>query len=378
MLYRWAFDIGANSIGWAVFGLSSELKTIKLVDSGVRVFPDGRNPKSRTSNAVARRIARQARRRRDRYLKRRHRFMSQLIECGLMPIDKVDRKALEHLDPYELRVKALDEKIPLYQLGRLLFHLGQRRGFKSSRKDDGDVNEKGKISQGIERLQQVLAEYDCRTVGEFLAKRHTQREGTRIRAKGKGAKSFYDFYVHREMIAQEFDLIWQTQSQYYPEVLTDARKQQLRDTLLFQRKLRPVLPGMCVLDNTRHRSPLALPSIQQFRILQELNNIRVTDTNLHSRALTLEERNTLLDSLSQRKEATFSKIKEKIKIPDSYTFNLESATRTKLKGNSTAALLANNKAFGKSWYQKTLTEQDEIVEELVREADEKVLINTLM
>ena len=70
------------------------------------------------------------------YLKRRSRFMDALVRHGLMPNEILQRKALEHEDPWTLRVKGLDEELSLYQLGRALFHLQQRRGFKSNRKTD--------------------------------------------------------------------------------------------------------------------------------------------------------------------------------------------------------------------------------------------------
>ena len=75
MALRMGLDIGTNSIGWAMLSLTGENEErhpSALVDSGVRIFTDGRNPKNRQSNAVARRLSRQQRRMRDRYLKRRN------------------------------------------------------------------------------------------------------------------------------------------------------------------------------------------------------------------------------------------------------------------------------------------------------------------
>src|SRR5947207_4608698 len=45
-----------------------------------RIFPDGRNPQSKQSNAAGRRLARSARRRRDRYLQRRGKLMGRSEE----------------------------------------------------------------------------------------------------------------------------------------------------------------------------------------------------------------------------------------------------------------------------------------------------------
>ena len=136
---RLGFDLGTNSIGWAVYRLDgipsrSHVATVaELLDCGVRVFDDGRNPKDGRSLAEMRRIPRSARRRRDRYLERRGHLIALLVDLGLMPIDETERRNLAELDPYELRAHGLDKPLAPYELGRALFHLNQRRGFKSNR-----------------------------------------------------------------------------------------------------------------------------------------------------------------------------------------------------------------------------------------------------
>ena len=65
--YRLGIDVGSNSLGWFVVWLGSEGEPAGLGPGGVRIFPDGRDPKSKESNAADRRVARSMRRRRDRY-----------------------------------------------------------------------------------------------------------------------------------------------------------------------------------------------------------------------------------------------------------------------------------------------------------------------
>ena len=79
-------------------------------------------------------MARGQRRRRDRYLQRRAELMLALVEFGLMPKDEKERKEVQRLDPYRLRAQALDRPLEPFELGRALFHLDQRRGFRSNRK----------------------------------------------------------------------------------------------------------------------------------------------------------------------------------------------------------------------------------------------------
>ncbi len=140
MAYRLGLDLGTNSIGWCLFDLDGKGRPSGFLTMGVRVFPDVRNPKDKASNAATRRAARGMRRNRDRYLKRRTRLMAALIRHRLMPESETDRKALETIDPYELRARGLDEGLNLHEFGRALFHLGQRRGFLSNRKAERDAD----------------------------------------------------------------------------------------------------------------------------------------------------------------------------------------------------------------------------------------------
>ncbi|MBK1624153.1 hypothetical protein [Afifella marina] len=94
-------DIGTNSLGWAIIetlGEPGQYPEGRIVGCGVRIFSQsdmaGRDPQSKASLAVARREARGARRRRDRYLKRRRRLLDVLTEHGLMPGDPESQEAL--------------------------------------------------------------------------------------------------------------------------------------------------------------------------------------------------------------------------------------------------------------------------------------------
>jgi CRISPR-associated endonuclease Csn1 len=194
--YRLGLDLGTNSLGWFMVWLERDgdgWRPTGLGPGGVRVFPDGRDPQSGTSNAVDRRTARGARRRRDRFVDRRKDLMDTLIRYGLMPPDVNDRKALEALDPYELRAKALDGPLPASHVGRALFHLNQRRGFLSNRKVEKKDDDKGAIKQAASRLKEKMATNNACTLGQFLARRHQHRDPVRARNRASGPKAEYDF-----------------------------------------------------------------------------------------------------------------------------------------------------------------------------------------
>ena len=133
--WRLGLDLGTNSIGWSVFSLDKDNEVLELVDLGVRIFSDGRDSKTNEPLAVSRRIARGQRKSIYRRKLRRKQTFRLLQKQGLFPKDKNDCMKLKDLNPYELRIKALDEKLTPFELGRVLFNLSVRRGFKSNRKD---------------------------------------------------------------------------------------------------------------------------------------------------------------------------------------------------------------------------------------------------
>ena len=133
-------DLGPNSIGWALIkDDSDDPENSELIDLGVRVFPEGVDAfdtgkeKSRNED---RRVARGMRRQVLRRVRRRRYLRQALIEAGLWPADETEQAKLYALNPYPLRAKALNEKLTPHEIGRVLLHLNQRRGFLSNRKKD--------------------------------------------------------------------------------------------------------------------------------------------------------------------------------------------------------------------------------------------------
>ena len=243
--YRLGLDMGTNSIGWAAIELDESGAPSGILNMGVRIFPDGRNPRDEASNAVQRRVARGQRRRRDRYIKRREDLINALVDYGLMPRDENDRKRIaddaEHFDPYDLRARALDRPLKPFELGRALFHLDQRRGFKSNRKAAGDdESESKKTRADISELRRRIDESGARTLGEYLARR---------RKKGKAVRARPDMglYPDRAMYEREFDKIREAQKPH--QNLTDEQWDNLCQIIFFQRPLKPVDPGWCLFED---------------------------------------------------------------------------------------------------------------------------------
>ncbi len=366
--HRLGIDIGTNSIGWALFALDEQGNLETLVDAGVRIYSSSREPKTEDPLGKARREARQARRQRDRRLQRKERVMAELVRLGLMPAHRSARKGLERLDPYELRARALDRPLHPHELGRALFHLAQRRGFKSNR-IVGNEDEQGKVRKSIAELRKKIGDAGARTLGEYWYRR--LKRGERVRAS---------FWTERGMLEDEFRKILEAQKRLQPELAPTLDRALQGESCLFgrifhQRPLRAQKTGVCTIDGESPRAPWAHPLAQQFRILQDLANLRVqVPPEPGFRALTREEFTRLHGELSKRKELRFDRIRKLLGLPEDARFNLESEVRNKIEGDRIASILGAKKIFGKRWHALPLEEQQRIVERLLGEPEEKEIL----
>lgn len=387
-----ALDLGSASLGWALIG------NHRIVSTGVRVFPEGVDRDKQggeLSKNEQRRIARGQRRQIARRAKRKRVLRKALVEAGLYPNDPDEQLVLDEQDPYELRRRALDEALHPHEIGRILIHLNQHRGFLSNRKAEREKKrEDSKILKSISDLAERISAGEDRTLGEHLA-RHTAKPGevttTEHRVRGQ--------HTRRDMYEQEFNAIWEAQREFHPQLLTDKLKygakgpqsfpadpthreggsplQQygIHGIIFFQRKMYwpEEAVGFCELEPRLRRCPRADRLAQKARLFQEVNNLRLIDAGDQERELTPDEREKLLAYLRAEESRTFDEIRKHLGLLERTRFKQERLTkdsnepggRTKLKGMETDALLANKKLFGKAWHDRPEDEKDEIVRTLL-------------
>ena len=393
-MIRLGLDIGTNSIGWWLYEITNG-QLIRVVDGGVRIFSDGRVAKTGASLAVGRRDARAMRRRRDRYLQRRAMLMKRLAAAGLMPADPVEAQALTLLDPFALRAQGLDHALPLPHLGRALFHIDQRRGFKSNRKTDGGNNEGGKIKDGTARLDQAMMAAGARTYGEFLHKRRTAAEDPRavpavrtrlaMRKDNETGKeeAGYDFYPDRRHLEGEFHKLWRAQERHHPS-LTDELHDLLFETIFYQRPLKEPAVGRCLFF-PQDRLSKAHPLTQQRVLYETVNNLRITSNGRASRPLTLEQRDQLITVLNGKTplkspggtRLTLAALAKELKLKGE-KFTLETAARDAIACDPVRASLAYADRFGSRWSTLPWESQWALIQRLQTEEDAGKLAAWLM
>ena len=395
MLTRLALDVGTSSIGWILYEIVND-RPVRILDGGVRIFGDGREAKTGQSLAVGRRNARAMRRRRDRYLRRRAMLMKRMAEAGLMPQDPDEAAALTALDPYALRAAGLDQPLPLTHLGRALFHLNQRRGFKSNRRTDKGNNEGGLIADASARLDQAMMAAGARSYGEFLHKRRASVDDARavaaVRTRinphltGEDGKEQpgYDFYPDRHHLEEEFHKLWQAQAPHHPELTPDLRDL-IFETIFHQRPLKTPAIGRCLFLPER-RLPKAHPLTQQRTLYETVNMLRVTAPRQPKRRLTREERDKIITALNGKAPAkspsanklTLVALKKVIKLCADESFSLETAMRDAIACDPVRMSLAHPERYGPGWSALNTDQQWEIIQHLRDEQDGEKLVDWLV
>lgn len=399
MYWRLGLDIGTNSIGWWAFQVEpvasngeGPWRVVASLDGGVRIFADGREPSSAgrvgESLAVARRTARGMRRNRDHRRNRIAALVTELIRLDLLPSDRSERDKLfqncgkkdgdpERYNPYRLRSEALERPLQKWELGRVLFHLGLRRGYKSNRKEASD-EDGGKLKERIEALRAGL---DGQTLGQYLWRRYQADATAGLRFRGDET-----LYSERSMYAEEFDAIRARQQEHHE--LTDDDWERLKtQRILFQWPLRPVERGWCEFLDGERRHWKDTPIAHDFRIYQELNQLHWIDRDLAEHFLDAEQRDKVLDLLLNRKsQVTFAALR-KLKrddgdplFPRGSKFNLESEKRKSLNPHRIAARMLASDGLRKLWLDRANTEGDEldaIFEALHRAEDDESAMSAL-
>jgi len=213
-------DLGTNSIGWAVVNeAENENEKSSIVKLGVRVNPltvdeltNFEKGKSITTNAD-RTLKRSMRRNLQRYKLRRENLIELLKANHFIDDDTVlsENGNRTTFETYRLRAKAATTEISLAEFARVLLQINKKRGYKSSRK--AKSTEEGQLIDGMEIAKRL---YD-----ENLTPGQLSLELLKC-----GKKYLPDFY--RSDLQAEFDKVWDVQKQFYPELLTDELKENIR------------------------------------------------------------------------------------------------------------------------------------------------------
>ena len=315
-------DTGTNSLGWAI--VEKQADEYHLLDKGVNIFQEGvKIEKGIESSKAAERTAHKAARVRNYRIKlRKIRLLRILSDAHLCPpLSKVELSAWRlkkeypknelfmqwqstddesEKTPYAYRHKCLHDCLDFssitdrYILGRAFYHMIQRRGFLSNRKDQSG-DDTGMVKESISNLTQEMHDAGYEYLGDYFYSLYN-----------KGEKIRNHYTARNEHYLAEFKAICEKQDldkNLGPEVV-----RQIEKAIFDQRPLKSQKGqvGKCVFEKNKTKCPSSHPMYEEFRMLSFINNIKIQTPNDDVlRPLSPEERALIMPLFFRKSKKLF-------------------------------------------------------------------------
>ena len=375
-------DTGTNSLGWAI--VEKKADEYRLLDKGVNIFQEGvKIEKGIESSKAADCTAHKAARVRNYRIKlRKIRLLRILSDAHLCPpLSKAElstwRLKKEYpknelfmqwqgtddeseKTPYAYRHKCLHECLDFnsmtdrYILGRAFYHIIQRRGFLSNRKDQSG-DDTGKVKESISNLTQEMHDDGYEYLGDYFYSLYN-----------KGEKIRNHYTARNEHYLAEFKAICEKQKldkNLGPEIV-----RQIEKAIFDQRPLKSQKGqvGKCVFEKNKTKCPSSHPMYEEFRMLSFINNIKIQTPNDSAlRPLSAEEREIIMPLFfrKSKKQFDFEDIAKKLAPKKHYGFYKKSSDAempylfnfpmdTSVSGCPVTAALKD--IFGENWIDALL------------------------
>lgn len=337
-------DLGVSSIGWALINEDDK----EILGIGCRIVPMSVDDKEEfiKGNAITknqkRTLKRSQRRCYDRYQLRRKYLVDELIQNNMFPEPSLAN--LPKLDLWGLRSNAVTEKISLNQLGRVLLHLNQKRGYKSSRSeaniDKKDTEYVANINSRFELLKSAGL-----TIGQFFFQELSKDQYFRIK----------ELVYPRDAYVMEFTAIMNKQKEFYPQILTDSLISRIRDEIIYYQrglKSQKSLVSVCEYEGTwkkiknnekekehfigpkvAHRSS---PLFQVCKIWETINNIQIKKKDGTLFEISFEKKNAIFNYLDNHENLSYSELLKILSLKKDEVYSNKMLTKAKgLQGNLT-------------------------------------------
>ncbi len=339
MRYTLGLDIGISSIGWAVLQNMPDGEPFKIEDLGVRIFEKAEQPKTGASLALPRREARSARRRLRRRRHRKERIKNLLQETGCICRDELESLLSNsgfEKDVYVLRAEGLDRLLVPEEWARVLLHLTQRRGYRSnSTAEAAKDQESGDVKKALSANQALMATKNYRTVGEMFCLdekfQMTGPDGQSWRMT-RNAPGDYSFTVTRDMVEAEAHALFAAQRQHGNPFASEETEGRYCEILLSQRNFdagpggnspfqQGDRRGTCTFEPEELRAFKACYTFEYFKLLQDLNHIRILSGGRSSRALTANERERLTALAMKNANLHYGHLRKELALGEEERFN---------------------------------------------------------
>lgn len=299
MRYRIGLDIGIASVGWGIVDEEN-----KIIDAGVRLFPEAKSDENQK-----RRARRSARRLLRRRLHRLERLKKLLFEYKI--IDNIDYDFYTNeTTPYKLRKKALYEKISDKELAVVLFHLVKRRGIQEFSLDNtSDKDDESTKNILLKNEKELENRYLCEVQIERMEK------NGRLRGIDNNFKTLdYEKEARKILTTQaEYNRnITEDFIEKYIEILTKRRNyyegpgKESIYSWKNEEEWMNKLVGNCTYFPEELRMVKNSFTAEKFNLLNDLNNLTIKREE--NPKLSKEEKIGIIEIFKQQKSVSLKKI----------------------------------------------------------------------
>lgn len=329
--YVLGLDIGISSVGWGLIELNENNEPFKIKDTGVRIFSPGENVKTGESKNIARREKRGTRRilrrrkfriNRIRYLLAEYNFLKKsnknVISDIYVDLKEQYNTLIENyykekdINPFELRMEALNRKLSNEELAIILVHYAKHRGYKSNRDEDND--DSGKVKSSIKENEKIIHEKNYRTISEMFAL------DEKFNDKIHNTTGDYRMSVNREMVLNDIENVLNCQIKF--GLIDEKFKEEYIKIWSSQRhyskgpggnskyggNLIEKMTGTCKYTG-EPRAPKQAPSAEIFNALTLIVNLKYKPNENYEK-LTEEEINKILELALTKDSVTYKNLKE--------------------------------------------------------------------
>lgn len=377
-------DLGVGSIGWCLVEKDDKNIPLRIIRMGSRIVPITKEEENgyTRGNAISKNADRTAKRTTrkcyDRYQLRRKALVNLLKRCGMMP-DKGLILEQSPLDLWQKRADAASKEISLEELGRVLLHINQKRGYKHSRLSNSDSKETAYVQEVNSRYDKLKAE--GLTVGQHFAAK--LKENEQISADGK---KYYNYRIKeqvypRHAYEEEAKRILEVQSQFHTDVLTTNVCKEIFDIIFYQRDPKSCknLVSFCEFESYTIKrngkditigpkvAPRTSPLAQLSSILETANNITIRNRRNDELYISPEQRQAIANFLDNNEVMKLTDLYKILNIGRKDGWWAGKAIGKGLKGNTTKCQI--RKALSKLSQEQIdkLTSFDLIFDEYVDE-----------
>ena len=345
-------DLGVGSIGWCLIEKDDNNTPKRILRMGSRIVPISSDEETgyTKGNAISknadRTVKRTARKCYDRYQLRRKALVNLLKRLGMEP----NKNLMFEQTPIELwqkRADAASKEVSLEELGRVLLHINQKRGYKHSRISNSDSKETAYVQEVNSRYDDLKAE--GLTIGQHFAAKLKENE-----QETADGKKYYNYRIKeqvypRHAYEEEVKQILEVQSQYNPDVLSSDVCKEIMDIIFYQRDLKSCknLVSLCefesytitkdgkVINIGPKVAPRTSPLAQLSSILETANNITIRNRKNDELYISPEQRKAIADFLDNHEVMKLTDLYNILNIGRKDGWWAGKAIGKGLKGNTT-------------------------------------------